>query len=121
MPSRGLKRRAEKERVREEKEATYLASRMEDTIRNFLHDHEDSYFSFDCFSFDSKYFYTNWLAEPPIASRQALGDTFRHIAKIAKDPEVKKAFAWASEFESNDRAKEFVRGLSPAAFDRLTA
>lgn len=113
--TRGLKRRAKKEEIREEKEASRLAWQMEKAIRNVLPDLDDHHFSFDRESF-----YTNWLAEPPIASRQALGDTFRHIAKIAKDPEVKKAFTWASEFESNGKAREFVRGLSPAAFDKLT-
>lgn len=87
---------------------------MEDTIRRILPSLEDHYFC--C---DKGGYYSNWLTEPPITSKQVLRKTFEHIAEIAKDPEMKKAFSWAANFESNPQAKEFVRNLSPEAFDKL--
>ncbi|HEY8192056.1 MAG TPA: hypothetical protein VIG74_06495, partial [Alphaproteobacteria bacterium] len=60
-----MKRRAEKEAFRTEKEAVREASRMEDKIRDLLPRLEERYFSYD-----ENGFYTDSLIHPPITSKQ---------------------------------------------------
>ncbi len=120
MKTRGLQRREEKEIIRQQKAESKKAAAFESTLLDILPTLDQS------IGYDSGGFYTEIWAEnmwAPITNPNTLKEVFEITARAhssVKTVEERNALLWLARFQSDEKAADFLRYLSPEGFKALT-